>query len=220
QLHEANTVAFQPYGRDTIEEVEKNIRTLQSGKWLKPTNTESVFYFRANAHVRGGFFEKKYTVEIGDYAGEKSKEFDSSSDEWLHKTDYFKYVITSDIILLAIDGALIADKDNSGLNDTQSALIAAMQVLLDEKGINLDSQLEVPVAILILKSDLLPEGYDPLEYGHFNRLFSLCEKRCRYFNSFKVSSIGSVDEKGNPTKHLLPKNVAEPMVWALRIIRL
>lgn len=220
QLHEEDSVKFQPYGRDTIEEVERNIRTLQSRNWLKPTSAESVFYFRANARVRGGVFQKQYTVEIGDYAGEKSKEFDSSSDEWLHKTDYFKYVITSDIIFLAIDGEKLAREDESKLQETQSSLVAAMQVLLDEKGIKLEEKLNVPVALLVLKADLLPDYFDPISSWHFHRLISLCSNRCRYFEVFKVSAIGKVDKEGLPLNRIQPINVASPMVWALKHIRL
>jgi GTPase SAR1 family protein len=220
QLYKAGAVSFQPYGMDTIEMVEKNLKKLHSGIWLRPTAPDSVFYFRANAHIKGGLFEKKYTVEIGDYAGEKSREFDSSSDEWLHKTDYFRYVIASDIIFLAIDGSLIAENDVRRLQDSQSSLVAAMQVLLDEKGIAFGSKLDVPVAMIILKSDLLSAQYDVFKSGYFNRLISLCTNRCTYFEVFQVSSVGRVDEQGNPAASMEPLAVTSPMIWALTKLRL
>ncbi|MCI5148895.1 MAG: hypothetical protein D3916_05825 [Candidatus Electrothrix sp. MAN1_4] len=106
------------------------------------------------------------------------------------------------------------------LQDTQSSLVAAMQVLLDEKGIAFGSSLDIPVALIILKSDLLSEDYNPLESGDFNRLISLCNNRCTYFDVFKVSSVGKVDEEGNIVASIKPFGVIDPMIWALKKIRL
>ncbi len=217
--HKEESIVFQAYGIETIEQVEKNIKRLQGGSWLKPTLASSTFYFRANAILRKGLFSPKYTVEIGDYAGEKSKEFDSRSNEWLHKTEYFKYVITSDIILLAVDGAILNDGKQSHIEEIQSTLVAAIQVLLDEKGLSVDSELNIPVALLIMKSDLLPDEIINSIEDLFSRLINLCTNRIRNFKIFTVSSVGELNIGGTPPHKINPQNVVAPMVWGLRKIR-
>jgi GTPase SAR1 family protein len=233
QILETQDISFQPYGLETIEAVSKNLGVLNVGQWLEPTSRESVFFFRANAKVGITPFVRKYTVEIGDYAGERVQEFDSSSEEWLHRTEYFKYVITSDVVFLAVDGEKLAEGNLIQLEEMQQKLIAAIQVLIDEKGVPVDQKMKTPVGLVILKSDILdkqiplvdfevpPEvGYRHLTEESLGDLIKLCRKRCRAFEIFFVSAVGSVELDGRPPVSLHPRNVTAPMIWALRKLRI
>jgi len=227
QVAKTDRISFQPYGRETIEMVGENINCLNAGQWLVPTTKDSVFFFRANAIVGRSLLSKKFTVEIGDYAGERIDEFDSSSEEWLHRTEYFKYAVGCDIIFLAIDAEKLAFAPPSVTARMENQLVAAFQVLLDEKGVVPNERMRAPVALLILKSDLLPRdesnfrremGQVDSSVGAFPamaRLISLCEKRCRSFKVFLVSAVGHLDKGGVPPQFLEPTGVTDPMIWAL-----
>lgn len=221
QVLKTNRISFQPYGRETIEYVRGNLNTLSTGYWLKPTSQDSVFFFRANATISAGFFKKKYTVEIGDYAGERVEEFDSTSEEWLHRTEFFKYVIGCDAVILAADGArilgAIKSEEKSELQKMENSLIAALQVLIDERGVSADQRLKMPVALVILKADLLISQDISFESAmeEIGRLDTLCQKKCRYYEKFFVSAIGQVSQNDIPSTRIEPINVCDPMVWIL-----
>jgi hypothetical protein len=225
----STSISFQPYGLETIETVSKNVQTLSGGVWLKPTSEDSVFFFRANAVVGKSLFRRRFTIEIGDYAGEKMEEFDTSSERWLHRTEYFKYAVGCDIVFLAIDGAILASGDAVQIENMQLKLIAALQVLIDERNVSPERKMRAPVGLLILKSDLLVdkvpdnaniEGY--LVEGvtvRLGRLFDVCKQRCENFKLFAVASVGYVKiENELPPKDLEPVCVVTPMAWALRIL--
>jgi len=221
QVFQRGPIRFQPYGRETIETVSDNLSHLSAGYWLKPTSEDSVFFFRANAVIGTGIFKRKYTVEIGDYAGERIGEFDTASERWLHRTEYFKYAVGCDIVFLAVDGGILVGDDGAEVERIQLRLIAALQVLIEEKGVPSDSQLRIPVGLLILKSDLIrrAELSDQDVLLRLNRLVDVCRQRCRHFQAFFVSAIGMSDNPLGPPSTLQPIDVVEPMVWALRQVR-
>jgi len=229
--YKAAEVSFQPYGLETIETVLKNVQTLSGGYWLKPTSEDSVFFFRTNAVVGKpkSFFKRYYTVEIGDYAGEKMAEFDSTSDRWLHRSEYFKYAIGCDALFLAVDGAILASKKNQDIEEMQLKLIAALQVLIEEKHVRPDSKMRVPVGLLILKSDLLFDQ-SPVEgtiseqekyiRNKLDRLITICQERCQHFKLFFVAAVGYKKSENNlPPSELEPQYVITPMAWALTQFR-
>jgi GTPase SAR1 family protein len=219
----SDTVSFQPYGLETIETVSKNIKSLTGGFWLAPTTKDSVFFFRANATLGKSVFRRRYTVEIGDFAGERIVELGSSGDYWLHRSEYFKYAIGCDVLMLAVDGAILATGKSSEIEEMQLRLIAALQILIDEKGVSPEHRLSTPVAVLVLKSDLLAANkVDPDQaLDKIQRLIALGERRCRDFRWFFVSAIGTVAvlKDNAPPSELNPIYVVEPMMWALQHFR-
>ncbi|MFH1420625.1 MAG: hypothetical protein ABIG30_01525 [Candidatus Aenigmatarchaeota archaeon] len=221
QSHGGDDISFQPYGRETIEEVTRNINILVSGKWLPRTESDVVFPFRANARIPGGLFPRRYTVEIGDYAGEHIHEFDSTSEQWLHRTKYFAYIADSDILFLAVDGEKLIKGNPLQTEQMLNNLIAAIQVLLDEKGVKFSRKTTMPVAVLILKADCMEQTKDSEIFAlkKIKRLLAICENRCYKSQAFFVSSVGSVDDQGNPTQKINPINICDPITWALNSIR-
>ncbi|WP_429165704.1 TRAFAC clade GTPase domain-containing protein [Aeromonas rivipollensis] len=216
QRHYSNRVDFQPSGSETVEKVNSNLNCLRKGSWLPSTEVNTAFYFRARASIGTGFFKQYYTVEVGDYAGEHIDEFDASSDMWLHKTDYFKYALSSDALMFCIDGSILCSNDIEKIENSQSMLIGAYQMLLTETQSKAGEGLKIPVALLLLKSDLFNfdmEGLDLLR-TKYARLITLMEKKSKYFEIFSVSSVGETVD-GMPPKQMNPHNVCQPMLWLL-----
>lgn len=222
QLSEEEKIAFQPYGRETIEYVASNLNILASRKWLLPTKEESLFTFRANAKIQAWLFDKRYTIEIGDYAGEHIEEFHSSSERWLHRTEYFDYVVGADIVLFVVDSEKYRHHNDSAVKNMQNQLIAAFQVLIDDKGLPPDRQLEIPVCLLVLKADVLDsvEVDEGCVLDSLEQLIRICRDRCRFFEIFFISAVGSVDNKGKPPEKILPRNITSPMFWSLKRVNI
>lgn len=227
QAYAGDSIRFEPYGVETIETVTTNLRTLSSGRWLEPTSEDSVFFFRANAVLGGGLLGRKYTVEIGDHAGEKLAEFDPTSEQWLHRTSYFDYAVSSDIVFLAVDGDVLASGNDLRIEEVQLKLLAALQMLIEKKGVVPGALLRAPVALLVLKSDVLENReMDQSDVKNkLTRLIQVCERRCLSFETFFVSSIGRQQDLG-PQEivgsgiKINPMKVVDPMVWALRRVRI
>ncbi|KAB7690238.1 TRAFAC clade GTPase domain-containing protein [Plesiomonas shigelloides] len=216
QNYFSSKVDFQPSGSETVEKVNSNLNFLRKGAWLPSTEVNTAFYFRARASVGSGFLKQHYTVEIGDYAGEHIDEFDSSSEMWLHKTDYFKYALSSDALMFCVDGDVLRSGDIGKIEDSQSMLIGAYQMLLTETQSKAGESFKKPVALLLLKSDLFDSDREGLELlrDKYNRLITLMERKSKYFEIFTVSSVGET-VKGMPPEQMKPHNVCEPMLWLL-----
>jgi hypothetical protein len=206
---------FVAYGRETIEEVNNNISLLEKGTWLPKTQPGSVFFYRASAIVGRGFVRSRYKVEIGDYAGEQMEEMNPSSSRWLHKTEYFKYVIQSDAVILALDTQMILSTDQGARGQMENAFVAAVQVLAEEKGATEDRRLLAPVALVFMKHDMAREKDQCDLEKYIPRLIQVCRSRCRNFRVFYVSSTGPLERPGTPPKHLDGEGVVEPLIWIL-----
>jgi hypothetical protein len=220
QAREDDGMSFQPYGVETVEEVTKNINTLTRGQWLPSTEPGAVFPFRANARVAGGLLPRRYTVEIGDYAGEHMKELDPTADEWLHRTKYFEYLSGADILLLAVDGERLVRDEPAKSEQMLNHIIASFQVLLDAKGLQPGRRTEMPVAVLVLKADLITGKEDARHdiERRLGRLLSLCRNRCHKSEVFFVSAVGHVGDDGAPPPELRPERVCDPVIWAIRSV--
>ena len=144
-------------------------------------------------------------------------------DNWLHRTEYFKYAVQSDVLFLAVDGGVLASGDSGKIEAMVLKLVAALQVLIETRGVSPDRRLSMPVAVLILKADLLEKKDSALEgaINKLQRLIALGETRCRHFKVFHVSAIGLNVEtlKGAPPQRFDPDGVLFPMLWALRHFR-
>lgn len=121
-------IDFRPYGAETAERVNEAMLRLNQRQWLPRTTTNDVFFHRARASMGSGLLTRRYKIEIPDFAGEHIAEFDTSSAYWLHKTEYFRYVLDSDAIFLCIDSEVLRSED--GLQMQQASLLAAMQVFM------------------------------------------------------------------------------------------
>lgn len=214
----AGRIDFQAYGRETIEEVNRNLRTLSSGDWLPRTvMSSSHFTFRANAAIGSGLFSRRFTIEIGDYAGEHVEEFDSSSEAWLHRGEYFKSVVGSDALFLVADGELLTRSPGPEVQQLQHSLLAALQVFIDEKGVAPGEKIRTPVGVIVTKSDLFNTRDIPREIAmrSIQRLLDLAMKRCRHMEVFFVSAVGEVGPHGELPASISPTNVIDPIAWAL-----
>jgi hypothetical protein len=217
QQRKVGTVNFQPYGRETIEVMAGNMNILESGGWPPRTTKDILFPFRATATETSGFMPTRFTVKVGDYAGEHIGELDPTSERWLHRTEYFDYVVASDVIFLAVDVQRKLDPDPGACEEMVNNLTSALQVLIDKRDIPAGRTFRAPVALLVLKSDLLNEGSHTQDAitVKLGKLIRVCETRCRSFSRFFVSAVGNVREDGSPPSPLEPMNVTDPIVWAL-----
>ena len=215
------SIRFFPYGEQTINRVTGDTRRLRKGKWLKPTSQDQVFIYRANTSIKKkslfqGKIERKYKIEIADYAGEHIGQFDTSSDRWLHKTDYFNFVIDSDAILFALDIDKYFDRKEKFFADLDG-IIASIQVLAEKKGA-IYEKLDEPVAILFLKSDLISRKIEDTKSDiieESDRLISICRNRFKNVELFFVSSVGKLNFDFTPRHLLEPSNVVQPLLWIL-----
>lgn len=159
QSNEYTEISFSPYGEETIEQVHHDLNMLFSGEWLKPTRPDTVNYYRANVTIGVGSFgltSKRYKVEIADYAGEHIDEFNPTHERWLHKTSYFRYVTESEGVFLALDADFLLRASKSQIEIVQNAYVSALQVMIEKKGVPENRKMQTPVAVILLKSDLLP----------------------------------------------------------------
>jgi hypothetical protein len=217
-------IRFAPYGQETVERITDDLNTLSRGKWLPSTKLGSVFYYRAYATLRSSPLPRRFKIEIADYAGENMGELDPTSDMWLHKSQYFKYVAESDAILLAIDCELFRSGQIHKIDEAQNAFVAALQILAENKGVTGGLKLNTPVGILLLKADLLSGITAAIESDEFlsdqmPRLTAVWRERCKNRKSFFVSSVGALSLFNVPPTSLKPANVVGPIVWVLRNVR-
>lgn len=206
--------SFRTYGTETIERITSDFKLLKSGCWLPPTPAEGVFYYRATASLSK---LKKYKLEIADYAGEKFKNDLNENDNYFHKTDFFKFVMASDAVILAIDIDRFLLEKSEYITTSENSFIAALTLMQEQKYIGFDTKIKFPVAIVFMKSDLLSakisqEGV----LRQFDRLMNFCNKTCVHFKPFFVSSIGKIEFKEGTTNYLNPYGVIEPIVWLMR----
>jgi hypothetical protein len=218
QQNRDGDIRFAPYGRETIEAVNSGLNLLASGRWPPRTASGSVFTYRATASLEGFFIRRQYKIEIADYAGEHMDELNPTDPAWLHKTDYFKYVVQSDAVILALDAPKLILSDAPTRSTIQNAYVAAFQVLAEEKGATESRLLRSPVALIFLKMDALEDHSLNKYYLEecMNKLIKLCESRCRHFRVFYVSSIGQLGQDGSPPEKIYPKNVIDPLIWILK----
>jgi hypothetical protein len=159
---------------------------------------------------------RQYKIEIADYAGEHMDELNPAKPAWLHRTDYFKYVVQSDAVILTLDAARLLTADKATREAIQNAYVAAFQVLAEEKGATELRRMRAPVVLLFLKIDVL-KGRAPDELNHYvPKLIDVCSSRCRYFNIFYASAVGGVNDDGSPPQEIRPEGVIDPLIWILR----
>lgn len=222
QFLKITKIQFSPFGQETIDRVFSDINKLSKGSWLPKTELGTVFYYRAIVNFSDSFFfNRKYMIEIADYAGEKTKELTLKNDKWLHKSDYFMQVIRSKVIFFALDCEELIDNDYNKINIIQNSFIAALYTIIEKKNLSEKQILDTPICLLFLKSDLLKSHNieSSLILDKVNNLLYMLDEKCDYFKYFFVSSVGKVTSNNLPPAKLLPENVIDPFSWALRHFR-
>jgi len=210
-------ISFMTYGSETIERISADYEKLNTGHWLPPTPNEGVFYYRATASLSS---RRKYKLEIGDYAGEKFKEELKENNNFFHKTEYFKYVISSDVIFLAIDMELVLKDFRNGqyIANIESSFISALSLMQEVRSMGFNKKIKFPVAIIFLKFDLLgefsQENAQEMILEKFARIIGYCQKNCINYNHFFVSSTGTKHIENFPGR-VQPEGVVEPVEWAI-----
>ncbi|QMW06359.1 hypothetical protein [Spirosoma foliorum] len=226
QRKKTRSLIFSPYGAETIEQVAKDYNTLVSNNWLPRTSVNKVFFYRAYATLKRSpsfLLSKRFKIEVGDFAGEKFDELNPTSSSWLHRSEYFDYVITSDAIFLTLDVMYILDEKEEKILEYQNSFIVALNIYAEKKGLFENKKIDIPVSILFLKSDILSlrDVKEVAIIDKVSRLLEVCRIKCQYFDYFFVSSIGHTQYNKDQFVHLPPTqiepdNVIEPLYWTLR----
>lgn len=213
-------IPFIPYGSETSEKVSTDYGTLEKHKWLPQTQTITVFPYRALVIKSNKFFKfikTKYKVDFSDFAGEWTEKFieeKREEEKWLHKSQYFDFVVQSDVVFLTIDSCKLLSFEAHNAIDMQNSYITALQVLIEKKGVTFPRKLNTPIAIIFMKSDIYKDTqFKPRE--QFKDLIDFCETHCNNYDVFEVSSIGLNNYLDNGPKSIEPINITTPIEWAL-----
>lgn len=148
------SVRATPIGSKSIERINESLKKLRQGRALGPTKDQDRFGFRAVVTVKSGIFPRTYKVDFGDFPGEDSEDYSNENGSWLHKTEFFKWVVDSDAIIFVIDIGyyLIRRKDYAA--EMTSALRAAWQNFLDLNDHRKNEVRKFPFVLAFTKADL------------------------------------------------------------------
>ncbi|CAN2041653.1 GTPase domain-containing protein [Candidatus Magnetomoraceae bacterium gMMP-15] len=147
-----------PKGTKTIERINDNLEKLEIGKKLGPTADQDLFAYRANVNLSGilPFFSRTYKIEFGDFQGEQSEKFTGKDEEWLHKTEFFKWVMESDAVIFIVDLACyLSNPDESRIyvSKISKAFRAAWQHILEYHENKGDAK-KIPIVLAFTKADI------------------------------------------------------------------
>lgn len=98
-----------PRGTETIDRINRDAETIRMGRSLGPTAEQDIFAYRADlTKNRFGVFKNTYQISIGDFAGEYSLKMaevsgDDKSNQWLHQTSFFKWIMEADAYIFVFD---------------------------------------------------------------------------------------------------------------------
>ncbi len=161
---------FYPRGSSTIERVNADLEKLELRQSLGPTADQDRFGYRIDVVRSAGFIPQTYKVEIGDFPGEDSVKFTEQYGDWLHQTDYFKWVMDCDAWIFVIDLEPVVPPHVAGMLPAVGPRAAA-QVARSSRAIRAAWQKlqeyhldggrplsEKPLALVFTKADLLLES--------------------------------------------------------------
>ena len=234
-LRDGTNKNITPYGEETIERISTDFRKLRAFDMLPPTGND-VFYYRAYYSPKRS--KPHYKLEIADYAGEcLQKELDSN-EKFFHKTAYFKYVIKSDVIFLAIDLEKYVEKHdqderNNYIIDIEESYKSALHMYKEQNSIIISKKSNTPVVLLFLKTDcfdssvMVKEGDEYIDVSRdhiieilkrFNQLITYCKNNFTHFNHFFVSAFDEIKELNGMNKDgrsSAYNKIEEPLLWAM-----
>lgn len=196
---------FQPYFNETRDLVNENLDSLTRGIWPSPTSESSDFVFRALAEIPGRIRGQRYTLEINDLG----LSYRNSSDltrirEALHR---------SDALLLAIDGGKLVAREHKQSEKFLMEVLSHMGALT---GTGLKNRSNFPMALLVLKSDLIPESHRNIEFVK-NSLQDLVQHCETHFNKFHIFLVTAAGNKNDFQKidEALAAGIVNPIEWIL-----
>lgn len=155
-----------PKSKSTIEKINDDLARIELGKSLGPTTDQDLFAYRANISYKSVFWTRTYKVEIGDFPGEISETLAQGSEEWLHNTEYFKWVTEADAFVFVIDLAHYLSDKNKGkayIAKMSKAIRAAWQNLVNNHEEKLDKLKTKPLVLVFTKADLFGVSTKPTE---------------------------------------------------------
>ena len=219
---EDEQIKFKLYDNKNVLLIKSYYNNLISGKWPFPTDPDNPISFKVNLESRKKLLSKQYHLEIMDFSGENLQSLNPGSSKWLLNQNYYEYVFSSNVLFFVYDLKRLLTDDKNDMINQQTFLISVLQIIIDKKGISIDNKLSIPVALLFLKSDLI--GLDKLIsekiLSSTESLISIFSRRCKHFKTFFVSSIGHMDmENGKIVERIKPKNIFDPLLWALNILK-
>lgn len=162
--------------------------------------------------------DRWYDLVMPDMAGEAiAEELDSP-----HSYTVIRGVLTqSDGIMLMVDASQAA-MGNVHADFFAFKLLSYVDQLSTLKS---DVKVQIPVAILLCKSDFCPQAFDdPIQFAktNLNRLWNLTDSRFQNVAFFATSVIGAIgfgtdaDDNVVPVPlHSAPRGVMEPYEWLL-----
>jgi len=218
----ADNILFSISDYNTIERVFFDIHSLCRQQWLSVTPTSEmgrVFCYRGTISKKKWILSKRINFSIADYSGEEYETLSNANtgSGWFHASIYFRYVLDSDAIILAIDASAMTSTREPLVHSIDWQVqrqIAALHVYIQESKLKSEGKILIPVCLVIMKSDLVIENERvSIEETYLSELINFCKSKCCKFKLFWVSSTGRIDNDGVPPRPLKPQNVAKPIMW-------
>lgn len=144
-----------PRGTNVIERVNEYLALLDNGRAIGPTTDQDRFSFRADVSLDRLFFKRRYKLEIGDFPGEDSKKYFEEYGPWLHRTEFFKWVIEADAVAFVVDIAEYMIRREQYVNEISASIRAAWQHLADARKTFFRDRSLPNAALVFAKADLL-----------------------------------------------------------------
>jgi hypothetical protein len=148
---------LRPRGASTIDTVDSMLRKVKSGHAIGPTSDQERFGFRADITWHKYGIPRVYEVEFGDFPGRDSEAYASVKEPWLHKTEFFKWVVDSDAMVMTIDSGHYLLDGNEYVVLISGALRSFWQHFLDANRDRESQTRRHPLALVITKIDLFAE---------------------------------------------------------------
>jgi len=151
-------IRMMPRGSRTIELVNESLEMLRRGEALGPTKDQDRFAFRADVTLKRFPLPATYKVEFGDFPGKSSEDYSEKYGDWLHTTEFFKWVADSDAIIFVVDiGKYLSNKQlrMNYISRITKAFRAAWQHYLDVNDHRTREVRRHPIVIAFNKADLI-----------------------------------------------------------------
>ena len=150
---------LRPEGNSTVEAINKNIRSLESGYALTETTDDEIRAYRATLELKRSFFQTiYYQIQLGDFPGEDSQKFALEYGDWIHGTPFFQWATSAHAFIFVIDTAPFLDADQESKREEssriESAFRAAWQRLVNSSREPIALMRDKPIVLAFTKIDL------------------------------------------------------------------
>ena len=191
-LVEAEGVQFSPFMSDAF-------RVAPAMTPVRPSP-----YYTLGASTKVG--SARFTVQLADFAGEVFRNIDPSRGS---SEKPRQVLVQSNALLLFVDGAFVGTATSGAMEGVEATLAETIRFFRDHVGVVPSRRLDLPLAIVVSKSDLLQEAglsRDPATVL-LSPLTSLAEAHFSRSQLFFVS-VQSTPSWADP--------ISEPLVWSVR----